>query len=76
MIEVELYINEETLVIQWSHDPTALSRTLDESFESRILNRLRESSEAADWTWLYYHLDDLVTEYRDGAMNIIRNDPR
>lgn len=79
VISLELYINEEKRIIHvmdMSHDPTALSQTLDESLESRILNRLGESDEPTDWTWLYYHLDGFVTEYRDGTVNVYHDDPR
>lgn len=73
VVLLDLYVNSQSKIIHIldeSQDNQVFPSWLNESIQSRILNRLDEPDEPERWIWLCYNLDGFVTEYRFGFKHV------
>ena len=73
VISLDIFVDEpsQTIhILDESPNLQVLISWFNECVQSRILNRLGESDEPQQWTWLCYNHDGFLTEYRCGFHNI------
>ncbi|WAH38663.1 hypothetical protein [Alicyclobacillus dauci] len=73
VISVDISVDTDSRIIHildQSEDTRAFCKLFNELFQARILKHISETGVPESWTWLYYNLDGIVTEYRNGFMNV------